>query len=113
MKHDRLDEMVKGWFVGAFAPTAFSTNACEVAVKNYRAGDYEEAHYHKVATEITLVLTGQVRMLGKFWCEGDIVTMNPGEATEFEAVTDAITVVVKVPGVIGDKYLVDTVLKQE
>tara|TARA_B110000967_G_C18886343_1_gene564221 strand:+ start:752 stop:1072 length:321 start_codon:yes stop_codon:yes gene_type:complete len=105
MKQDRLDRMFKGWFVGAFHPTALSTDACEVAVKYYRTGDHEEAHYHKVATEITLILSGKVRMLGKVWGDGDIITISPGEATAFEALTDAITVVVKLPGALNDKFL--------
>ena len=36
---------------------------------------------------------------------GDIIVMEPGEATDFEAVTDAVNVVVKVPGANNDKYV--------
>jgi mannose-6-phosphate isomerase-like protein (cupin superfamily) len=104
VKHAKLNEMVKGWFVGAFNPTACSTNACEVAVKHYSAGDKEEAHYHKVATEVTLILSGRVRMAGKEWGEGDIVVVEPGEATDFEALTDVTNVVVKTPGALNDKF---------
>jgi quercetin dioxygenase-like cupin family protein len=107
MKHDRLERMAKGWFVGAFSPTAHSTGACEVAVKRYHAGENEGAHYHKVATEITLVLSGEVRMMGYIWRDGDIITLSAGETTDFEALTDTVIVVVKTPGVLNDKYLVD------
>lgn len=105
MKHDRLEKMVKGWFIGAFNPTAHSTEACEVAVKRYRAGEKESSHHHKVATEVTLILSGEVRMLGRTWLDGDIITLSPGEETDFEAITDAVTVVVKTPSVPNDKYL--------
>ena len=105
MKNHRLEEMVKGWFVGDFAPTAFTTKECEVAVKRYSAGDREELHHHKIATEISLVLTGQVRMMGREWKEGDIIVLEPGTATDFEALTDAVNVVVKVPCASDDKYL--------
>lgn len=104
MKHAKLNEMIKGWFVGAFAPTACSTSACEVAVKNYQAGDYEAAHYHKIATEVTLILSGRALMCGKEWEAGDIVIVEPGEATDFRALTDVTNVVVKVPGALDDKY---------
>jgi quercetin dioxygenase-like cupin family protein len=104
MKHARLEDMVKGWFVGGFQPTALATQACEVAVKRYRAGDREAAHFHKVATEVTLVLSGRVRMAGREWGEGDIVVLAPGEVTDFEALTDAVNVVVKTPGALDDKY---------
>tara|TARA_B110000977_G_scaffold200956_1_gene293330 strand:- start:2536 stop:2856 length:321 start_codon:yes stop_codon:yes gene_type:complete len=106
LKQDHLDQMINGWFVGAFEPTAFSTDACEVAVKYYQAGDHEDAHYHKVATETTLVLSGQVSMLDRVWFNGDIITISPGEITAFKALTDAVTVVVKVPGKLNDKFLV-------
>lgn len=108
MKHFVFEDMIKGWFIGEFKPTAYSTSNCEVAVKYYKAGDRESAHYHKVATEITMVISGRVRMAGKEWANGDIVVLSPGEVTDFEALTDAVNVVVKTPGVLGDKYLAKT-----
>jgi hypothetical protein len=96
--------MVKGWFVGAFAPSALHTDAVEVAVKRYRAGERESAHVHKVATEVTLILEGTVEMSGRRFADGDIIKLAPGEAADFAAVTDAVTVVVKMPSVAGDKY---------
>ncbi len=106
MNTTKLGEMVKGWFVGGFKPTAFSTEACEVGVKTYKAGDNEAAHYHKIATEVTLVLSGTVSMRDQTWSEGDIIVLKPGDITAFEAITDATTVVVKVPGALDDKYVV-------
>jgi quercetin dioxygenase-like cupin family protein len=106
MKVAKLNDMTKGWFVGQFAPAAHQTNACEVAVKYYKAGDQEGAHFHKVATEITLVLSGRVRMAGKEWSDGDIIVLEPGEVTAFEAITDAVNVVVKTPGALDDKFIV-------
>ena len=80
MNHANLKDMVKGWFVGGFSPTALQTDACEVAVKSYREGDKEAAHYHKIATEVTLVLSGRVRMLNKEWKAGDIIVLEPGRS---------------------------------
>ena len=97
--------MVKGWFVGNFEPSLYRTNDVEVAVKSYKAGDKEEWHYHKIATEITAVLEGRVRMAGGEYGPGDIVVLDPGEGTDFEVLEDAVTVVVKIPGANHDKYL--------
>jgi len=105
MKTARIEDMVRGWFVGAFNPTALHSDACEVAVRSYKAGESEALHMHKVATEVTMVLSGTVRMAGREWNAGDIIVLEPGEATDFEAVTDAVNVVVKVPGALNDKYL--------
>lgn len=107
MHSAHLSSMIKGWFVGGFSPTALNTTACEVAVKSYRAGECEAAHFHKVATEVTLVLQGRVRMAGREWGQGDIIVLEPGEVTDFEALTDAVNVVVKVPGASDDKYMAD------
>lgn len=108
MKSSHIDKMFKGWFVGNFEPTAFATENCEVAVKSYKSGERESAHYHKIATEITLILSGRVRMMGREWGPGDIIILSPGEVTDFEAITDSVNVVVKTPGAGKDKYIVDT-----
>jgi hypothetical protein len=107
MRHAHLAEMIKGWFVGGFTPAAFVTDACEVAVKRYLAGDSECSHFHKVSTEITLILSGRVRMAGREWRDGDIIVLEPGEVSDFEALTDAVNVVVKVPGALNDKYFAE------
>ncbi len=105
MNHARLESMVKGWFVGGFSPTVHATEDCEVAVKTYKKGECEETHYHKIATEITVILQGRVRMCGREWGDGDIIVLSPGDATDFEALSDVTTVVVKHPGARNDKYL--------
>ncbi len=107
MKTARLENMVKGWFVGNFEPSLYRTNDVEVAVKKYCAGAYETAHLHKIATEITVVTLGKIRMNGVEYHEGDIIVMEPGETTDFEALTDAENVVVKIPGANNDKYIVE------
>ena len=104
MKISKLDDMIKGWFVGNFDPTLIKTNEVEVAVKKYKAGDSEETHYHKIATEITVVVSGRIRMNGKEYVAGDIIVMEPGEATDFEALEDTSCTVVKYPGANNDKY---------
>ncbi len=97
--------MTKGWFVGDFSPTLYATQAVEVAVKNYAAGESEAKHFHKIATEITLVVSGEIEMCGQTLGAGDIISLEPGESSAFRALSDAVTVVVKVPGATDDKYL--------
>lgn len=100
-----LNSFTKGWFVGKFEPTLIPTDAVEVAVKHYRQGDGEASHHHKVATELTLILSGEVKMSGEEIRAGEIVKILPGQSTDFHALSDAITVVVKMPSVAGDKYM--------
>ena len=105
MNKSKLGDMIGGWFIGNFEPSLLKTNDVEVAVKKYKAGDAEEAHYHKVATEYTVILEGKVRMMGIEYNEGEILTISPMESTDFLALTDVTTVVVKVPGASNDKYI--------
>ncbi|USX20641.1 hypothetical protein NHH82_00290 [Oxalobacteraceae bacterium OTU3REALA1] len=105
MERYKLDDMVRGWFVGDFTPTALATRAAEVGIKHYRAGDREARHYHKIAQEITVIQSGRVQMNGVEYASGDIVVINPMESTDFVVLEDTVTVVVKVPGAVDDKYL--------
>lgn len=105
MTVNKLDDMVKGWFVGDFEPTLVQTNDIEVAVKSYKKGDSEDKHYHKIATEITVVVSGRVKMNNIIYTKGDIITIEPNEFTDFEALENTVCTVVKYPGASNDKYL--------
>lgn len=107
MKVNNLNNMIKGWFIGNFEPSLLKTNDCEVAVKEYKKGDYEGKHYHKIATEFTCIITGRVKMNGVEYKAGDIIVMEPNEITDFECLEDGTkNVVVKIPGANNDKYIV-------
>ena len=75
-------------------------SGCEV----YKKGDKELEHFHKISTEITLIISGQAKMMGKVWSEGDIILIEPNESTSFSALTDVLTVVIKFPAAHNDKY---------
>lgn len=104
MKNVKLEDMINGWFVGNFEPTLIKTHAIEVAVKEYNKGDREGCHHHKIATEITVISSGRVRMNGVEYRKGDIIVIEPLEPTDFEALEDTVTTVVKYPGATNDKY---------
>ena len=101
----KLSDLKGGWFAGNFEPTLYNTSDFEVAVKQYKKGDYEKKHYHKIATEFTVIVFGEVEMNNKKYSAGEIIQIYPGEATDFLVLSDmAITTVLKVPSVAGDKY---------
>jgi len=100
----KLSEMTKGWFIGNFSPTVLATEAVEVAVKEYPAGFSEEWHYHKIATEFTVIVSGEVEMNGRRYGKGDIIVIPPGVGTDFRTTTPTVTTVVKLPGAVNDKY---------
>jgi len=104
MKIHNIENFTKGWFVGDFDPSILKTKDFEVAIKEYKAGDYEKMHVHKIATEYTIIVSGTVSMNNILNKKGSIIEIEPGEYTDFESLTDSITVVVKTPCVKGDKY---------
>lgn len=107
MKIFNLSHMIRGWFAGDFSPTAFQTKDFEVGIKHYKAGDFEKAHHHKLATEITVIISGQVKMNGITYSTNDIIVIEPNETTDFECLTDVVTCVVKSGSFSNDKYLAE------
>lgn len=100
----KLKDFTKGWFIGNFEPSLYKTKDFEVAVKIYKKGDKERAHYHKIAHEFTLVTQGQCRLNDEVFEDGDLIWIKPGEVVEFEALEDTTNTVVKIPSAKGDKY---------
>jgi len=107
MINAKLNDFVKGWFVGNFEPSLIKTNDVEVGIKSYKKGDYENRHYHKIATELTAIVEGSVKMNDVIYTKGDIITIHPNESTDFLSLEDSVCVVVKYPGLNDDKYLGD------
>lgn len=104
MKRYKLNDFTGGWFIGDFEPSLVKTKDFEVAVKTYKKGDREKAHFHKVAAEFTLVVVGRCRLNDEVFEAGEIAWIKLGETVEFEALEDTVNTVVKIPSVKGDKY---------
>jgi quercetin dioxygenase-like cupin family protein len=107
LKVFKLGDMKGGWFMGDFEPTLLASKDFEIAVKKYPQGSHEHKHFHKISTEWTVITSGKVRMFDQIFHENDIIVIEPGEATDFTALEDTTTVVVKTPSSKNDKYLVD------
>lgn len=106
MRQYRLEDFTRGWLVGDFEPNIIRTKEFEVMVRYYKAGDTEAKHVHKIADEITVIVSGKFKMNGEEVGPGDIVHLFPGDPTDFACLEDGATTVIKRPSVMGDKYLV-------
>ena len=107
MKIFTLDKFLKGWFIGNFEPSVMKTNDFEVAVKFYKEGDKEKAHFHKVAQEYTIITEGTFEINGEMYTKGDIIHFEPHDVSHFQCIEDGSTTVVKIPSVVNDKYEVE------
>lgn len=108
MKIFNIEDMFKGWFIGNFEPSVIKTKEFEVA-HHFHKKDYvdsEGSHYHKVALEINYVLKGKVIVNGKEVEAGGIFVYEPYDESDVVFLEDTDLVVVKVPSVKNDKYLV-------
>jgi len=105
MEKFNLNDMFNGWFIGDFEPTIKNSKDFEFAIKRYNSGDYEEKHHHKISTEYTIIVEGEVKMNDVHYQKDDIIVIEPNESTDFKCLTDVITAVVKIPSAKNDKYI--------
>ena len=107
MKTFEIDGFVGGWFVGDFEKTAYKTPDCEVAYKTHLAGEQWDTHYHQIATEINYLISGSMTINDQFLTAPRVFVLEPGEVANPSFLTDVSLIVVKVPSLPGDKYIVD------
>jgi quercetin dioxygenase-like cupin family protein len=107
MKKYKLENFTRGWVVGDFEPNIIRTKDFEVMVRYYKKGDKEAKHVHKLADEITIIVSGKFLMNGELLEAGDIIHLSPNDPTDFECLEDGSNTVIKTPSVMGDKYLIN------
>lgn len=96
--------MVGGWFVGDFNPTAFKTDKFEVCYKKHPKGEKWPVHYHKIGTEINLLVEGKMRLQNRELVAGDIFILRPYEIADPDFIEDCTVLIIKTPSVPGDKF---------
>ena len=104
MKRIHIKDFVKGWLIGNFEPTLLKTEDIEVALQSYNAGEEEPQHYHKVGTEISLLISGSAMFNNDVLEAGEGVVIEPKRSNTFKAITDCKVLVIKYPSNTKDKY---------
>lgn len=105
MKILNIKDMVGGWFVGDFEPTAYKTKDFEVSYKLHPKGQEWDIHYHTDVTEINYVIRGNMVLQGKILKEGDIFILEPYEIADPNFLDDTEIICVKTQS-INDKIAV-------
>jgi len=108
MKIDRIENFIKGWFVGNFEPSLLKANF-EVGFHQHSAGEYHQDHYHKLSIEINLIVEGILKINGKEFVSGDIFVLYPYELSQVEFITDVKLVVVRDRSDPTDKYNIEVI----
>lgn len=108
MKTFKLSEAGdRGWYVGQFDRAVFKTDLFEAGVQTFEKGFRSPKHTHKIGTEINLVIKGKVAYGNTILEAGDGIIYEPGEVCECYYHEDTMTVVIKTPGALNDKYLIE------
>jgi len=106
MKVFKIEDMVRGWFIGDFTPTSFQTKDFEVGYHFYKKNQLWESHYHKLTTEINYVIRGNMKINGELLKQGDIFIIEPYEVVHPEYLTDCELIITRNGSYNGDKYVV-------
>jgi hypothetical protein len=97
-----MHDMVGGWFVGNFEPSAHKADF-EVCYKVHPKGEKWSTHYHTVH-EINYLIRGQMTINGELLLAGDIFVIDPLEPAAPVFLTDCELIVVKTKSIPYDKY---------
>ena len=98
------DSGARGWFIGDFPDAVFQTKDFEVCYQKNPRGQ-TASHIHKLAHEITLVISGSQICNGEIFSAGDICILEPGDISQIEYLEETEVVTIKTPSIPSDKHL--------
>lgn len=107
MKISRIEDTVKGWFIGDFPAAAFNSKDFEVSWRIHPAGESWDLHYQEKAYEINLLISGEMILNNKKLVSGDVFILEPYEITDVEFIRECSVVCVKTPSLPNDKIVVE------
>ena len=107
MKKFRIEDMVRGWFVGDFSPSVINTDKFEVCYRKVRKGQDEKKHFHRLTNEITVVVRGRIQINGETFVEGDIFLIDKEEIVDSVVLEDSEIIAVRDGSHPDDKFEID------
>lgn len=107
MKVYDIKNMKAGWFVGNFEPSVFKNPFFEVAHHQHEAGYVTPPHTHKIAQELTYIVSGKLLVDGQELSAGKMFLYEPNDVADVKVLEDVDVIVVKWPSIPTDKYMVD------
>jgi hypothetical protein len=104
MQKFKLEDFVRGWFIGDFTPSIFRTPNFEVGVLHHHKDELWPAHYQKVATEFNVLLSGSLSINNEIILPGEIFIIEPLEIAVPIFHEDCKVLCIKVPSLPNDKF---------
>ncbi len=100
----KIEDFTRGWFIGNFTPSVLNSELFEIGLLSHKKGERWPIHFHKIATEYNLLISGMMTIQGKNIIPGDIFILRPGEIADPDFLEDCKIVVIKVPSIPSDKF---------
>ena len=94
MKVFNIKDFWKGWIIGDFEPSIFKNQFFE----------YPPKHTHKIATEVSYIIKGELIASGKNLRKGDMWIYEPNDIADVSFIKDTELIVIKWPSIPSDKY---------
>ena len=104
MKLAKLSDFTNGWFIGNFEPSLIKTEAFEAAIHHYHKDYIGQSHFHRLAGEANVVISGRLSVNGTELGPGDIFYFYPGEVSSVKFLENTTLVIIKIPSIPDDKY---------
>jgi len=70
-------------------------------------GEFWPPHIHKIATEINLLVSGEMVIDSVVLKKGDVFIIEPNQVADPKFLTDCELVVIKTPSIPNDKYIIE------
>ncbi len=113
---NNISNFTRGWFIGNFEPSLHNTKDFEIAVLEHKKDEEWPRHYHSLADEYNCLVQGRLEVALynddlnvisiRTFESGDIFVIEKGEIIKPKFLEDCRVITIKIPSVIGDKYVV-------
>jgi hypothetical protein len=104
MQISKLTDYYRGWIIGDFTPSLVKSKEFEVGLLTHLKEEQWPKHFHAIATEYNVLVSGEMTINGVKICQGDVFVIAPGEVVSPVFQEDCQVLCVKIPSLPKDKY---------
>ena len=101
-----LCDYTRGWLIGNFIPSIEKNMDYEVGYLRHTKNSFWSYHYHKVATEINILVKGKMIINNITYEQNDIFIINKNVISCPIFLDDCEIICIKNPSIPGDKYII-------
>lgn len=100
------NDYIRGWLIGNFIPSIEKTIDYEVGYLQHSKSSFWNFHFHKISTEINILVKGKMIINNIIYEKDDIFIINNNVISCPIFIDDCELICIKIPSVPNDKYLI-------